>query len=150
MLWRGLCKCLVVKNGAVQRMSIAGPQRGAQSGKGKKYAPRACVVAGPLREKPAPPRNEHYLQYYRAYWDMALNQFNKYNTRPEGKPVSRLKAKFEEYFLHSTSTNPIYEKLHTNKETIKRKPAQITDTVIIPETLRDNLPPSTILDYSVK
>ena len=37
-------------------MSVAGPRMGAGRGKVTKYAPRACVAAGPPRAKPVPPR----------------------------------------------------------------------------------------------
>src|ERR1700743_1190892 len=56
----------------------------------------------------------------------------------------------EGYFLPSTSTDTIYEQWLAVKQTTNGKTAQITDTVINLETLRDSLPQGTISDYSAK
>ena len=91
------------------------------------------------------------LQYYGAYCrDKALKKFTQYDNSQGVKTVTGLKAKFEEYFLPSTSTEKIYEQWLAVKQANKNKTAQITDTVITLETLRDSLPPGTISDYSAK
>src|ERR1700743_2294720 len=56
----------------------------------------------------------------------------------------------EGYFLPSTSTDTIYEQWLAVKQTTNGKTAQITDTVINLETLRESLPQGTISDYSAK
>ena len=91
------------------------------------------------------------IQYYEAYCrDKALEKFTQYDNSQGEKRVRGLKAKFEGYFLPSTSTNTIYEQWLAVKETNNNKTAQITDTVITVETLRDSLPSGRILDYSGK
>ena len=50
------------------------------------------------------------LQYYGAYCrDKALEKFTQYENSQGEKTVTGLKAKFEENFLPSRSTNTIYE-----------------------------------------
>ena len=91
------------------------------------------------------------LQYYGAYCrDKALEKFTQYDNSQGEKTVEGLKRKFEGYFLPSTSTDTIYEQWLAVKQTTNRKNAQITDTVINLETLRDSLPQGTISDYSAK
>ena len=91
------------------------------------------------------------FQYYGAYCrDKALEKFTQYDNSQGEKTVTGLKAKFEEYFLPSTSTDTIYEEWIAVKQTNNNKTAQITDTVITLETLRDSLPPGTISEYSAK
>ena len=85
------------------------------------------------------------LQYYEAYCrDKALEKFRQDDNSQGEKRVTGLKAKFEGYILPSTSTDTIYEQWLAVKQTNNNKTAQITDTVITLETLRDSLPPGTI------
>ena len=91
------------------------------------------------------------LQYYGAYCrDKALQKFTLYDNSQGAKTVAGLKAKFEGYFLPSTSTDTICEQWLAVKQTNNNKTAQITDTVIALETHRDSQPPGTISDYSAK
>jgi len=91
------------------------------------------------------------LQYYGAYCrEKALEKFTQYDNSQGAKTVNGLKRKFEGYFLPPTSTNTIYEQWLAVKQTTNWKTAQITDTVITLETLRDSLPPGTISDYLAK
>jgi len=64
--------------------------------------------------------------------------------------VNGLVCIFEGYFLPSRSTDTSYEQWLAVKQTSNGKTAQITDTVITLETLRDSLPPGTISDYLAK
>ena len=91
------------------------------------------------------------FQYYGAYCrNKTLGKFTQYDNSQGAKTVAGLKAKFEGYFLPSTSTDTIYEQWLAVKQTNNNKTAQITDTVITHETLRDSLLPGTISDYSAK
>ena len=91
------------------------------------------------------------LQYYGAYFsDKAREKFAEYDNSHGEKRVTGLKAKFEADFLPSTSTDIIYEQWLAVKQTNNNKIAQITDSVITLETLRDSLPPGMISDYSAK
>ena len=91
------------------------------------------------------------LQYYGAYCrDKALEKFTQYDNSQGEKTFEGLKSKLEGYFLPSTSTDTIYEQWLAVKQTANGKTAQITDTVINLETLRDSLPQGTISDYSAK
>ena len=63
-------------------------------------------------------------------------------------PDSKGNSKDTFYLLHSLIQ--IYEQWLAVKQTINNKTAQITNTVITLETLRDSLPPGTISDYSAK
>ena len=95
--------------------------------------------------------NIEALHYYGAYCrDKAREKFTQFANSQGEETVSGLKAKFESYFLPSTSTDTIYEEWLAVKQTNNNKRAQITDTVIILETQRDSLPAGTISDYSVK
>ena len=95
--------------------------------------------------------DQEALQYYGAYYrDKALEKFAQYDNSQGEKSVEGLKRKFKGYFLPSTSTDNIYEQWLAVKQTTKGKTAQITDTVINLETLRDSLPQGTISDYSAK
>ena len=98
-----------------------------------------------------PDNNIEAQKYYRAYCrDKALEQFTQYDNSQGEKTVTGLKAKFEGYFLPSTSTDKIYEQWLAVKQTNNNKTGQITDTVITLERLRDSLPPETISDSSAK
>ena len=91
------------------------------------------------------------LQYYGAYYrDKAFKKFTEYDNCRGNKRVAGLKAKFEEYILPSTTTITFYKQWLAVKQTNNNKTAQITDTVITLETLRDSLPPGTISDNSAK
>ena len=95
--------------------------------------------------------DQEALQYYGAYCrDKALEKFTQYDNSQGEKTVEGLKRKFEGYFLPSTSTDTIYEQWLTVKQTTNGRTAQITDTVINLETLRESLPQGTISDYSAK
>ena len=95
--------------------------------------------------------DQEALQYYGAYCrDKALEKFTQYDNSHGERTVEGLKRKFEGYFLPSTSTDTIYEQWLAVKKTTNGRTAQITDTVINLETLRDSLPQGTISDYSAK
>ena len=91
------------------------------------------------------------MKYHGAYRrDKALKKFTQYDNSQVEKRVTRLKAKFEGYFLPSTSADTIDKQWLAVKQTNNNKTAQITDTGITLGTLRDSLPPGTISDYSAK
>ena len=79
-----------------------------------------------------------------------IEKFTQYDNSQGEKTVEGLKRKFEGYFLPSTSTDTIYEQWLTLNQTMNIKTAQITDTFINLETLRDSLLEGTISDYSEK
>ena len=95
--------------------------------------------------------DQEALQYYGAYCrDKALEKFTQYDNSQGEKTVEELKCKLEGYFIRSTSTDTIYEQWLAVKQTTNGKTAQITDTVINLETLKDSLPQETISDYLAK
>ena len=95
--------------------------------------------------------DQEALQYYGAYCrDKAHKKFTQYDNSQGENTVEGLKHKFEGYFLPFTSTDTIYEQWLAVKQTTNGRTAQITDTVINLETLRDSLPQGTISDYSAK
>jgi len=91
------------------------------------------------------------LLYCGAYCrEKALEKFTQYDNSPGAKTVNGLKREFKVYFLPSTSTDTIYEQWLAVKQTTNGKTAQITDTVITLETLRDSLPLGMISHYLAK
>ena len=55
-------------------------------------------------------KDSEVLQYYRAYCrDKTLEKFTQYDNSQVAKRVAGQKAKFQAYFLPSTSTVTIYE-----------------------------------------
>ena len=95
--------------------------------------------------------DQEALHYYGAYCrDKALEKFTQYDNSQGEKTVEGLKRKFEGYFLPFRFTDTIYEQWLAVKQTTKGKTAQIRDTDINLEILRDSLPQGMISDYSAK
>ena len=95
--------------------------------------------------------DQEVLQYHAVYWKVKpLEKFTQYDNSQGEKTVGGLKRKFEGYFIPSTSPDIIYEQWLAVKQATNGKTAQITDTVINLETLRDSVPQGTISDYLPK